>query len=163
MPASLPSAAPAADPATAGGLQDSAFSLLLSQIEQSLRSTQVAWITADADATEQCTREQAALCRQLKKFLTSRDSLGPASLASVSLSQPECQPQPYAREWVEEMRAAARRVPHLARVQAALLYRSRRFLGVLSNWMAGPGAIYDPPRAGSAVSVNAGTSLEPVS
>lgn len=149
MPDSLAFAPSAAYPAAANGLEGAAFVLLLSQIEQSLRSAQAAWLTADADATEQCTQEQAALCRQLKKFLPSPDSLGPASLASVALRQPDCEPRPCAREWVEEMLAAAGRVQHLARVQAALLHRSQRFLSVLSNWMAGPEAIYGPPHAGS--------------
>jgi len=136
----------------ASGLQGAELLPLLSRIEQSLRSAQVAWLAADADATERCTREQAGLCRQLKKFLTSPDSPDPAALTSVSLRETEWEPRPCAREWVEETLAAARRVQHLARVQAALLHRSQRFFSVLSNWMAGPGAIYGPPRAGSAVS-----------
>lgn len=115
---------------------------LMRELEDSLRSSQTALLARDAAGTERCTREQVRLW-QLLKALTGN----PTSSATIPdrgeyrSEIPPCPP-----ELACQLRAAALRVQHLARVQLALLRRSHQFLNVLANWMADPETPYLRPQ-----------------
>jgi len=116
---------------------------LVCQLERSLRLGQAALLAIEAQRMEQCTAEQARLCRQLKTLL-SHPLLRYAILPQNELRSDARQ---VALDLAPQLVAAATRLQHLARVQAALLRRSQRFLCVLSNWMKGLDSAYGPPRA----------------
>lgn len=114
---------------------------LVCELEDSLRSSQTALLARDAAAIERCTQEQVRLWRALKALPLNLISQGTASAAEESRQEvTSCRP-----ELAGQLLAAATRVQHLARVQAALLRRSQQFLCVLANWMAGPAMPYGPP------------------
>jgi hypothetical protein len=113
---------------------------LLYELEESLNASQRALLALDVAATENCTREQVRLRRGLEALLRNPDSA-----ATISLRE-NVRPELYQTSpQLDELRAAGKRVQHLARVQAALLRRSQQFLCVLANCVAGPGAGYGPP------------------
>lgn len=113
---------------------------LLHELEESLKASQWALLALDVETTESCTREQIRLRRGLEALLRN-----PAPTVTISrrekvrLDLNQTSPSLY------ELRAAGKRVQHLARVQAALLRRSQQFLCVLANCVAGPEAVYGPP------------------
>jgi hypothetical protein len=112
---------------------------IVTELETSLRASQQALLTRDLDGIEQGMREQKRLERafailQPEPISNSHDrTLLPAAAS--------CDPK-----LAGELRAAATRVLHLGRVQAALLRRARQSLTVLSNLLAGPEAGYGPPQ-----------------
>ena len=114
---------------------------IVTELETSLRASQQALLTRDLDGIEQGMREQKRLERafailQPEPISNSHDrTLLPAAAS--------CDPK-----LAGELRAAATRVLHLGRVQAALLRRARQSLTVLSNLLAGPEAGYGPPQRG---------------
>jgi hypothetical protein len=126
---------------------------LLGELENSLQSSQAAWLARDVAGTERCTREQLRLCRALQALV--RRWFAPAATQPASESGPglseaglsEAGLRARAPELADQLLAAALRVQRGARVQAALLRRKRRFLCVLANWMAGAEAGYGPPAA----------------
>jgi hypothetical protein len=119
---------------------------LVRELERSLHSGQAAWLAIEVQRTEQCTAEQARLCRELKTVLS--HSLFPCAISPRGESRPDTRQD--MRDLAAQLVAAATRVQRLARVQAALLRRSQRFLCVLANWMQRPDFAYGPPRAAGA-------------
>src|ERR1700722_11271022 len=112
---------------------------LLHELEESLKASQRALLALDVAATERCTREQVRLRRGLEALLRNPDSTATISLREKVRPELNLSPQLY------ELRAAGKRVQHLARVQTALLRHSQQFLCVLANCVAGPGVGYGPP------------------
>lgn len=114
---------------------------LLEELEASLQGGQSALLALDVAAMEHSTAEQCRLSQSLKILL------GPEITVSQDkgegrqglLAWPKCVP-----ELDVALRAAKSRVLHLTQVQAALLSRAQRFLAVLHNLTAGPGAPYGP-------------------
>jgi hypothetical protein len=128
---------------SAGYVFQTCLSLVL-ELEQSLQSSQSALLALNAVGTEQCIREQTRLHRALQAVLTNHVSTGaglpeqkPWSASSLSSE--------LGSEAADQLCAAAKRVQHLARVQAGLLRRSQQFLSMLANWMIGKAAFYGPP------------------
>jgi hypothetical protein len=125
---------------------------LLQELEQSLQSSQAALLGLDGAATEQCTREQVRVCRGLQALLLSPSlptQLLPTPVSPTVILR-ELSRRKFGQgeaELAGQVRAAGRRVQHLARVQAALLRRSQQSLSVLANWVAGAEAVYRPPDA----------------
>jgi hypothetical protein len=108
---------------------------LLADLEASLQASQRALLARDVAGVEERTREQIRLHRSLE-ILWSGDA---------------AQAQTSDRVQVDSLldaalRAAAIRVLHLGRVQAALLTRQQRRLRIVSNLLAGSSASYAPPQ-----------------
>jgi hypothetical protein len=104
---------------------------LLAALEASLTASQRALLLRDATALAERTREQIALRLELellwgKKSASRNPAHNDLALASA-------------------LRPALLRVLHLGRVQAALLERAQRWLGMVANLLAGPAANYLPP------------------
>jgi hypothetical protein len=114
---------------------------LVCELEDSLRSSQTALLARDVAAIERCTQEQVRLWRALKSLPLNLVSQGTASAAEEYRQEVTSRRPALAGQ----LHAAAIRVQHLARIQAALLRRSQQFLCVLANWMAGPETPYGPP------------------
>jgi len=106
----------------------------LLELEASLLSSQEALLARDLAGVEQGTCEQVRLQRAL-------EILRPCEAAQTSDSE--------RTRASSELRAAAIRILHLGRVQAALLDRAQRSLRMISNLLAGPEASYGPPLCGS--------------
>ena len=114
---------------------------LLGELEASLQDGQSALLALDVAAMERHTADQCGLNRSLEILLSpelaaSQDKGGNRQgLAILPKRAPELD---------LALLAAKSRVLHLTRVQAALLGRAQRFLAVLYNLTAGPGATYGP-------------------
>jgi hypothetical protein len=114
---------------------------LLDQLEASLKDGQSALLALDVAAMERHTADQCGLKRSLEILLLPEAAVsrGKAENGPDLFVLPKCAP-----ELDAALRAAKSRVLHLTRVQAALLGRAQRFLAVLYNLTAGPGATYGP-------------------
>ncbi len=114
---------------------------ILSELENSLHRSQKALLALDGAALEILTEEQARLSRALHIcFLPTTPCAPPGKsteAAGLSRSPSTFAPRP-------ELHAAASRVAHLARVQAALVRRAQRLRVLLSNFKSDPGEIYSP-------------------
>jgi hypothetical protein len=95
-----------------------ASAAVLAELESSLGASQRALLAHDVVSLDQATREQMRLLQAL-------EILWARNVTSAS-----------------ELRAAQRRVLHQCKVQAALLAREQRWLTILANLVAGPGANY---------------------
>jgi hypothetical protein len=114
---------------------------LLAELEASLKDGQSALLALDLGAMERHTADQCALSQSLEVLLLPAVRI-PRGEGEDGLALP-LSPK-YAPELDAALRAAKNRVLHLTRVQAALLVRAQRFLAVLYNLTAGPGATYGP-------------------
>jgi hypothetical protein len=114
---------------------------LLSELEASLQDGQSALLALDVAAIERHTADQRGLNQSLQILLLPGVTVseGKGGNGQDLLVSPKCAPELDAALW-----AAKSRVLHLTRVQAALLGRAQRFLAVLYNLTAGPGATYGP-------------------
>lgn len=116
---------------------------LLRTLEVSLQNSQKALLARDVGHLEELTREQL----RLRALLT----LARAENENLAGAETSTNPEPAAA-----MRAAAKRVMHLGRIQQALLDRAQRSLRTLSHRIAGVSATYNPlpPNQGKALPRN---------
>ena len=112
---------------------------LLDELEQSLKDGENALLSRDVAALERHTAEQRRLSQFLETLLLP-DGAVPCGAGERPKSR--YVPQPTSALYAAALHAAKLRVLHRTRVQAALLGRAQRFLAVLYNLTAGPGATY---------------------
>jgi hypothetical protein len=115
-----------------------AILLVLRQLEASLEASQAAVLAREVEGIERHTEEQIGLSRALT-VLYGESTFQNHSPSDLQAALPRMAPHLAA-----ELRAAENRVLQLTRVQAALLGRAQRFLMILTNLVAGPGASYGP-------------------
>jgi len=111
---------------------------LLRQLAASLEGGQRPILALDVEQMQRHSTEQMRLCAALH---TLASSSAQASSGSCSKAAAGKEPPQLARE----LEQAGQRVLHFGRVQAALLRRTRRFLGVLQNLEVSAGVTYGPP------------------
>ena len=108
----------------------------LAALEASLRFTQKALLARDLHGIAQGARDQRHFQQQLELLLF-------ASRAAHKTTHPAWDFR-HSR-FLPDLNAAAHRILHLGRIQAALLERGQRSLRMLSNLLAAPSACYRPP------------------
>ncbi len=126
---------------------------LVHELEASLHASRKALLALDLAGIERETREQVRSIRKLEGVLAS--SMVPRVRGSCVTKErefvcPENSPEPES-ELEEELRRSCHRVLEAARLQAALLARSRTKLRVLANMLAGQSVNYGPLVAGRGV------------
>jgi hypothetical protein len=98
---------------------------LMFELETSLLASQTAVVRLDLEGIHRGTREQAALVAKLAAMWPC-STAGPSSVLA------------------QELRQCELRTLQAARVQAALLSRSRSKLRIMANMLAGPSVTYGP-------------------
>jgi hypothetical protein len=119
-----------------------AILLVLRQLEASLEASQAAVLAREVEGIERHTEEQMRLSRALT-ILYGESTFHAHQQHHPASDFPAALPRMTTR-LAADLRAAEKRVLQLTRVQAALLGRAQRFLRILTNLVAGPGASYGP-------------------
>jgi len=114
---------------------------LIEDLAKSLLGSQKALLIRDLAAIERGTREQIGLVRALH---TLRLPDGLISRSSSSFAGGEDRRSAAASERATNLVEQAKRLRHLARLQAALLRRAQAELRVHRNLLAAPGETYGP-------------------
>jgi hypothetical protein len=119
----------------------------MGELEASLHRSQRALLALDLAGIERGTCEQVGLVRELhvllrgKTALPANARLGENRMPAFVASTPELK---------EQLRASAKRILNLARLQAALLVRARWKLRIVANMLAGTSGTYGPGQCGMA-------------
>jgi hypothetical protein len=111
---------------------------LLCELEVGLKNSQKVLLSGDASGLEIQTREQNRLLAELWKI----DSLAQAASSTRQAGNSQLRPAAEDSDIAVELQAAAARILHAGRVQAALLARARQRLRMIANVLAGPQAAY---------------------
>jgi hypothetical protein len=114
---------------------------LMGELEASLHGSRKALLALDLAGIERGTCEQAGLVRELHELLRGKTALSANARAGESGMSASVAPT---AELKKQLRASAKRILELARLQAALLSRARWKLRVLANMLAGTSSTYGP-------------------
>jgi hypothetical protein len=124
---------------------------LLRELEASLGGSRQALLALDLAGIEQGTREQVGLVRELQRYSEREMQMPRPTLEKTGerlggrkgkTQETGAEVPTWSQEMAEDVRHCEEAVLQAARVQAALLARTRRKLRILANMLAGPSLNY---------------------